>query len=63
MKLACGGCTWKVEAETADELLALMMTHGEEAHSDHFDRKSPEEIEERQQKMQLHVRKMIVDQN
>jgi hypothetical protein len=34
---ACEGCVWATEADTADELHAAMMAHGDEAHSNHFD--------------------------
>jgi len=63
MKLACEGCGWSTEAETADELHAAMMAHGDEAHSNHLDGKSPAEIQEMKKMMDAHVRQMIVDQN
>ena len=40
-----------------------MMAHGDEAHSNHFDGKSPGEIQEMKRMMDAHVRKMIADQN
>lgn len=63
MRLACEGCGWVTEADTADELYAAMMAHGDEAHSSHFDGKSPDEIREMKKMMDAHVRQMIVDQN
>jgi predicted small metal-binding protein len=63
MKLACEGCNWMTEADTADELHAAMMAHGEEAHSNHFEGKSPDEIREMKKMMDAHVRQMIADQN
>ncbi|MGH8986130.1 MAG: hypothetical protein ACRDY6_19970 [Acidimicrobiia bacterium] len=63
MKLACEGCDWTTEADTADQLRAAMMAHGDEAHSNHFDGKSPDEIQEMKKMMDAHVRQMIVDQN
>ena len=44
MKLACEGCDWSTERETGDELYAAMMAHGEEAHSEMFEGKSPEDL-------------------
>ncbi len=43
MKLACEGCDWTTEQDTADELLAAMMAHGEEAHAEMFEGKSEED--------------------
>ena len=63
MKLACEGCDAVVEGETADALHAAMMAHGEEAHSNFFEGKSPDEIEEMKKMMDAHVRQMITDQN
>ena len=63
MKLACEGCAVVVEGETADELHAAMMAHGEEAHSNLFDGKSPDDIQQMKQMMDAHVRQMIADQN
>ena len=40
-----------------------MMAHGDEAHSNHFDGKSPDEIQEMRQMMDAYVRQMIVDQS
>ena len=40
-----------------------MMAHGEEAHSNFFEGKSPDEIEEMKKMMDAHVRQMIADQN
>ena len=31
VKLACGGCDWASEGETADALHAAMLAHGDEA--------------------------------
>lgn len=63
MRLACEGCGWATEADTANELHAAMMAHGDEAHSNHFDGKSPDEIQEMKKMMGAHVRQMIADQN
>ena len=63
MKLACEGCDAVVEGETADALHAAMMAHGEEAHSNFFEGKSPDEMEEMKKMMDAHVRQMIPDQN
>jgi predicted small metal-binding protein len=63
MKLACEGCNWTTEADTADELHAAMMAHGDDAHSGHSDGKSPEEVQAMKQMMDAHVRQMIIDQN
>lgn len=63
MKLVCEGCGAVVEGETADAVHAAMMAHGDEAHSNHFDGLSPDEIQQRRQKMDAHVRRMIADQN
>ena len=63
MKLACEGCDWTTEQETADDLLSAMMRHGEETHGNLFEGKSPEEIAAMQQMMEAHVRQMIIDQN
>ena len=63
MKLACEGCDAVVEGETTDALHAAMMAHGEEAHSNFFEGKSPDEIEEMKKMMDAHVRQMITDQN
>ena len=63
MKLACEGCDAVVEGETADALHAAMMAHGEEAHSNFFEGKSPDEMEEMKKMMDAHVRQMITDQN
>ena len=40
-----------------------MTAHGDEAHSNHFDGKSPDEIQQTRQIMDAHVRQMIADQN
>jgi len=40
-----------------------MMAHGDEAHSDHFDGKSAEEIQQMRQMMDAHVRQMVTYQN
>ena len=63
MKLACEGCDWTTKGETADELLAAMMAHGEDAHSNLFDGKSADEIQAMKTMMDAHVRQMITDQN
>ena len=63
MKLACEGCDWSTEKETSDELYAAMMAHGDDAHSNHFDGKSPDEIQAMKKMMDAHVSQMIVDQN
>ena len=62
MKLACEGCDVVVEGETDDALYAAMMAHGGEAHSNFFDGKSPDEIQQMKQMMDAHVRQMIADQ-
>lgn len=63
MKLACEGCGAVVEGETADAVRAAMMAHGDEAHSNHFDGKSPDEVQQMRKMMDAHVRQMIADQN
>ena len=63
MKLACEGCDWSTERETGDELYAAMMAHGEEAHSEMFEGKSPEDLAAMKTMMDAHVRQMIIDQN
>ena len=63
MKLACEGCHWSTERETGDELYAAMMAHGEEAHSEMFEGKSPEDLPAMKTMMDAHVRQMIMDQN
>ena len=63
MKLACEGCDWSTEKETANELHAAMMAHGEDAHSNLFDNKSPDEIQAMKKMMDAHVSQMIVTQN
>ena len=63
MKLACEGCEWVIERETADELHTAMMTHGEEGHPNLFEGKSPDEIEAMKEMMDAHVRQMVADQN
>ena len=63
MKLACEGCDWSTERETGDELYAAMMVHGEEAHSEMFEGKSPEDLAAMKAMMDAHVRQMIIDQN
>lgn len=63
MKLACEGCDSVTEGETADALHAAMMAHGDEAHSNRFNSKSPDEIQEMKKMMDAHVRQMIADQN
>ena len=63
MKLACEGCDWTTEQDTADDLLAVMMAHGEDAHSEMFQGKNPEELAAMKGMMDAHVRQMIIDQN
>ena len=63
MKLACEGCDAVLQEETADALLSAMMEHGEEAHSNLFEGKSAEELQQMRGMMEAHVRQMIVDQN
>lgn len=63
MKLACEGCDWTTERDTADDLLSAMMRHGEESHSNMFEGKDPGEIAAMQRMMEAHVRRMIIDQN
>jgi hypothetical protein len=40
-----------------------MLRHGDEAHSNFFDGKSPDEIQQMRKMMDTHVRQMIADQN
>ena len=40
-----------------------MMAHDDEARSNHFGGKPPDEIQPKQQMMDAHVRRMIADQN
>ena len=40
-----------------------MMAHGEDAHSEMFQGKSPEELAAMKGMMDSHVRQMIIDQN
>ena len=63
MKLVCEGCDWVTERETADELHDAMMAHGEEAHSNLFEGKTPEELDAMKKMMTAHVRQMIAAQN
>ena len=63
MSLACEGCDWSTERETGDELYAAMIAHGEEAHSEMFEGKSPEDLAAMKAMMDDHVRQMIIDQN
>ena len=63
MKLACEDCDWTTEQDTADELLAAMMAHGEEAHAEMFEGKSEGELTAMKGMMDAHVRQMIIDQN
>ena len=63
MKLACEGCDAVVEGEPADAVQAAMMAHGHEAHSNHFDGKGRDEIQQMRQMMDANVRQMIADQN
>ena len=63
MKLACEGCDWTTEKDTAEDLLSAMMGHGEEAHGNLFKDKTAEEIKAMQRMMEAHVRQMIIDQN
>ena len=63
MKLACEGCDAVLQEEAAEGLLAAMMAHGEEAHSNLFEGKSAEELQQMRPMMEAHVRQMIVDQN
>ena len=62
MKLACEGCDTVLNEETADALYAAMMAHGAEAHSNLFEGKSPNELQQMRQHMDTHVRQ-IADQN
>ena len=63
MKLACEGCDWTTEQDTAEDLLSAMMRHGEDGHGNMFEGKNPEEIAAMQRMMKIHVRQMIIDQN
>ena len=63
MKLACEGCDAILNEETAGALYAAMMAHGAEAHSNLFEGKSPDELQQMRQHMDTHVRQMIADQN
>ena len=40
-----------------------MMAHGDEAHSNHFNGESSDEIQQMRQMMDAHVRQMIADQS
>ena len=40
-----------------------MMAHGDDAHANHFDGKSPDEVQAMRKMMDAHVRQMIIDQN
>ena len=60
MKLACEGCDWSTERDTADDLYDAMMDHGKADHSNMFEGKSEEELTAM---MDAHVGQMIVDQN
>lgn len=42
---------------------ARMMAHSDEAHSNHFDGKSPDEVQQMRKMMDAHVHQMIADQN
>ena len=63
MKLACEGCDWSTENDSADELYDAMMDHGKSDHSNMFEGKSEEELTAMKAMMDAHVRQMIVDQN
>ena len=63
MKLACGGCDAVLEEETVEALHAAMMAHGAAAHSNHFDAKTPDEIQAIKKMQAKHVHKMIAEQN
>lgn len=63
MRLACEGCDAVLEAETTEALHAAMMAHGERAHSQLFEGKTPGELQQMRQMMTAHVRQMIIDQN
>ena len=63
MKLACEGCDWSTEKDTADELYDAMMVHGKDTHANMFEGKSEEELTAMKAMMDAHVRQMIVDQN
>ena len=63
MKLACEGCDAAVEGEAIDAVHAAMMAHGDEARSNHFDGKSPDEIQQTRQMMDAQVRQTMADQN
>ena len=64
MKLACEGCDWSTEKDTADEL--VRRDDGARQGYDHanmFEGKSEEELTAMKAMMDAHVRQMIVDQN
>jgi predicted small metal-binding protein len=63
MKLACEGCDWVTEADTAAELHAAMLAHAENTHSDLLEGKSTAEVQQMRQQMDAHVDQMIADQN
>lgn len=63
MKPACEGCDWVTERDTAGELQAAMMAHGEETHSNLFQGKSPEKLVAMKNMMTAHIDRMIAAQN
>lgn len=63
MRLACEGCDWVREADTAEELRAAMLAHGAEAHGQLWSGKGPDEVREMERAMDAHVREMIAAQN
>ncbi len=63
MRSKCEGRVVAVEGETADAVPAAMMAHGDEAHSNLSDGKSPDEIQQMRQMMDAQVRQMFADKN
>lgn len=63
MKLACEGCDWVTERETAEELHDAMMAHGEQTHGNLFEGKSPEQLQAMKQMMTAHIHQMIIASN
>lgn len=69
MRLACNAvvpgldCDFVAEGDTVDEVHAAMMAHGGAAHSDLMAGKSPEEMAQMSQQMDVHIRQLIVANN
>jgi predicted small metal-binding protein len=69
MELACNavvpglGCDFVARGERVDEVHAAMMAHGGEAHSDLMAGMSVEEMQQKKQEMDAHIRQLIVAAN